>query len=90
MFQGMQLKWDVRVCLRNPVLQSLSQDALRNFIFLEIVGLGHPRACRDGLPDPTELLPSWLQESRKCVNNFMCQLFPALVLSSMGQVEEER
>lgn len=47
-------------------------------------------ACRDGLSDPTELLPSKLQESRKCVSSFMRQLFPALVFGSVGQVEEER
>lgn len=47
-------------------------------------------ACWDELPDPTELLPSWLQESRKPVNSFMGQLFPALMLGSMGQVEEDR
>lgn len=47
-------------------------------------------ACRDGLSDPTELLPSKLQESRKCVNSFMRQLFPALVFGSVGQVEEEK
>lgn len=45
MFQDLQLKWDVNICLRNSVLQSLSRDVVQNFIFLEIACItGHAEA----------------------------------------------
>lgn len=70
-------------------IAELMPGALQNFIFLEIVcPIGH--AGMSYVTPQTLFLPSWLQESRKCVNSFMWQLFPALVLGSVGQVEEER
>lgn len=45
MFQGIQVKRDVSVCLRNSVLQRLSRDVLQNFLFLEIACItGHAGA----------------------------------------------